>query len=326
MNGHPMDRYKIRKIIILVILFVLTLCVGEAQASRCLYVSSYHKGYEWNDGIERGMDKVLEGKCEIKRFYMDTKRHTDQSWAEQKALSAVQLIRTYKPDVVIAADDNASKYLVKPYFKDSPIPFVFCGLNWTIDEYGYPYRNTTGMVEVAPIRQLLKQIRVINPMVRSGFFISSAVPTEYKDFDYYKKLFAREGVSLYGQLVNSMAEWESAYKLGQKYDFIILNNNAGISDWNKHKAARFALNNAKTLTVTTYRWMMPYASFALTKLPEEQGEWAAKVALAILNGLSPRDIPVVPNSHWEAWVNPKILKKLAINFPKSLLLNAQEYQ
>lgn len=317
---------ELRIKIIFFILLLTSLCVSQAQAARCLYVSSYHKGYEWNDGIERGMDDVLKGKCEIKRFYMDTKRHTEQAWAEKKAISAVQLIRKYKPDVVIAADDNASKYLVKPYFKDSTIPFVFCGLNWTIDEYGYPYSNTTGMVEVAPIRQLLKQIRIINPTVRSGFFISSAVPTEYKDFDYYKKLFAREGVSLYGQLVKSMAEWESAYKLGQKYDFIILSNNAGISDWNKKRAVRFALAKARSLTVTTYSWMMPYASFALTKIPEEQGEWAAKVALAILNGLSPRDIPVIPNSHWKAWVNPKILKKLAINLPKSLLLSAQEYQ
>ena len=139
-------------------------------------------------------------------------------------------------------------------------------------------------------------------------------------------MFAREGVSLYGQLVNSMSEWESAYKLAQKYDFIILNNKAGIPDWDKNRAVKFALANAKTLTVTNYSWMMPYASFALTKIPEEQGEWAAKVALAILNGLSPRDIPVIPNSHWQAWVNPKILKKLAINLPKSLLLSAQEYQ
>ena len=39
-------------------------------------------------------------------------------------------IDAFKPDVVIAADDNASKYLIEPYFKDAALPFVFCGVNW----------------------------------------------------------------------------------------------------------------------------------------------------------------------------------------------------
>ena len=41
-------------------------------ASTCLYVSSYHKGYEWSDGIEQGIATVLKGKCKLDKFYMDT--------------------------------------------------------------------------------------------------------------------------------------------------------------------------------------------------------------------------------------------------------------
>ena len=313
---------------LVVILVTTALCLYGTQsyAEKCLYVSSYHQGYEWNDGIERGLEAILKDKCEIKRFYMDTKRHTAPGWAEQKALEAVQFIRAYKPDVIIAADDNASKYLVKPHFKDSPIPFVFCGLNWTIEEYGYPYKNTTGMIEVAPIKPLLKQIRSVIPTVKSGIFISASVATEYKEFDHYKKLFAREGVTLLGQLVDTMTEWEVAYQQAQRHDFIILSNNAGITDWDKSRAAEFALENATTLTVSTYDWMMPYVAFSLTKVPEEQGEWAAKVALSIMNGLSPQDIPIIPNRRWEAWVNPAIVRKLGITLPKSLILKAKEYR
>jgi ABC-type uncharacterized transport system substrate-binding protein len=297
-----------------------------ALATRCLYVSSYHQGYEWNDGIERGIERVLEGRCELRYFYMDTKRHPTSVWAEDKAREAVVLIADYRPDVVIVADDNASKYLVMPYYRDADIPFVFCGINWSIEEYGYPYRNTTGMVEVAPIRPLLKQIRRVLPAARLGLFLSASVTTEYKDYNYYKEVLAREGVSLFARLVSTMDEWERAYLQAQRYDFIILGNNAGISDWDKQRAAHFALKNAGKLAVSTYDWMMPYVAFALTKVPEEQGEWAAKVALGIIDGLAPGDVPIIPNRRWEAWVNPLIVQKLDIVLPESLRLKAREYR
>jgi len=309
----------------LALLFVAMLG-DQAWAARCLYVSSYHPGYEWNDGIERGLVSTLNGRCELKRFYMDTKRNTEPDWARRKAREAVELIASFRPDVVIAADDNASKYLVQPYFRNADIPFVFCGLNWSVQEYGYPYSNATGMVEVAPVRPLLKQIRRILATVRTGLFVSAGVTTEYKDYDNFKRILAREGVSLQARMVNTMAEWEQAYREGDRYDFVFLGNNAGIGDWDSARAEHFALQNARVLSVSSYDWMIPYAALAITKVPEEQGEWAAKVALSILDGLSPRDIPIIPNRRWQAWVNPAIVDRLRIELSPSLLLNARKYQ
>ena len=68
-------------------------------------------------------------------FRMDTKRNTDEEFKKTAALKAKAEIEASKPDVVIAADDNASKYLIQPYFKDASLPFVFCGVNW--DEKGF---------------------------------------------------------------------------------------------------------------------------------------------------------------------------------------------
>ncbi|MCP4577871.1 MAG: hypothetical protein GY846_16480 [Deltaproteobacteria bacterium] len=64
--------------------------------------------------------------------------------------------RIHFMDVVIAADDNASKYLIKPFYKDAGLPFVFCGVNWDASNYGFPYRNVTGMIEVAGAKELVK--------------------------------------------------------------------------------------------------------------------------------------------------------------------------
>jgi hypothetical protein len=100
--------------------------------------------------VERGVRSVLEGRCEVKQFDMDTKRYKTTTEIEQKAHEAKILIDTWQPDVVIAADDNAAKYVIMAFYKDHRIPFVFCGINWTVEEYGFPYRNATGMIEVAP--------------------------------------------------------------------------------------------------------------------------------------------------------------------------------
>ncbi|MES9974447.1 MAG: hypothetical protein ABW094_09315, partial [Candidatus Thiodiazotropha sp.] len=137
-------------LIALVLLFSASLS-GQAVANKCLFISSYHTGYAWSDGVESGLRETLGGKCELKQFDMDTKRHKDEVSKKEAARKARELIERWRPDVVITADDNAAKYVIKPFFKDHQVPFVFCGINWNVDEYGFPYSNTTGMVEVAPI-------------------------------------------------------------------------------------------------------------------------------------------------------------------------------
>ncbi len=316
-------RKKIQSITVsLYVLLCALTWLDIGQAATCLYVSSYHQGYEWNDGIERGMESVLNGHCTLTKFYMDTKRHPEPSFAEQKALEAKAFIETSKPDVVIACDDNASKYLVKPYFKDADIPFVFCGINWTVEPYGYPYSNVTGMVEVSPIKPLLKIITHTVPNAQNGKFLAADVPTQHKEFARIQKTYHQQGVTVTGVFVTTMAEWEAAYTEAQKADFIILSNIAGINDWAKERAVRYAFAQATKFTVTTYEWMMPYTMFAMTKIPEEQGEWAAKVATLILAGESPQHIPIVANSRWEMFVNPPLLAKAGFTLPPQIMHKA----
>ena len=76
---------------------LVAICLGltlfimpEASAAdkKCLFVSSYHQGYEWSDGVERGLRAVLEGKCEYRQFDMDTKRRKSAEEKKQSALEA----------------------------------------------------------------------------------------------------------------------------------------------------------------------------------------------------------------------------------------------
>jgi hypothetical protein len=60
------------------ILVVLSLFVTQhALAAKCLYISSYHRGYAWSDGVEKGVRSVLDGRCEIQQFDRDANRKCD---------------------------------------------------------------------------------------------------------------------------------------------------------------------------------------------------------------------------------------------------------
>ncbi|MCP4297952.1 MAG: hypothetical protein GY786_20380 [Proteobacteria bacterium] len=134
-----------------------------ANLKKVLIVNSYHQGYDWSDGIENGVLQALgidaeppfkSGYCndtlEVRITRMDTKRNQDSEYLEKKSLKVKNFIDTWAPDVVIASDDNAAKQLIMTHYKNSSTPFLFCGVNWDASVYGFPTRNVTGMVEVAP--------------------------------------------------------------------------------------------------------------------------------------------------------------------------------
>ena len=288
----------------------------------CLWVSSYHRGYEWNDGVERGIEEALAGKCRLERFFMDTKRNKEPAFGEAKAAEAVGLIERLDPDVVILSDDNASRYLAVPHLKGGGRPLVFCGINWEPESYGYPWPNATGMVEVAPVLPLLKEIKQAEPFPSRGLYLSSAVVTEQVDAEHYRRLFATAGVEVEVRLVSTMEAWIEGYRDGQEYDFLVLGNYAGIDDWDGERAARAAHRHARRITVTNYDWMMPYAMVGKIKMPEEQGRWAGEVAAELLAGAPIGDIPVVTNRRWNLYVNGSLLRRAGIKLDPSLLRSA----
>lgn len=295
---------------------------SPVYAATCLWVSSYHQGYEWEDGIGRGIAATLTGHCKVHRFLMDTKRNPDPEFGRKQGAQAFALVKSLKPDVIIASDDNASRYFVKPHLQNMGIPVVFCGINWTVAEYGYPSANSTGMVEFAPAIPLLEEIRRIIKNPVRGLYLSTDVSTEHIEFSWYKRLFAEESVIVDSYFVQTLAAWEKGYLQGQNYDFMILGPNAGINDWDQERAKRFALQHAHKLTVTTYDWMMPYTMMAMSKSPDEQGAWAGNVALEILRGMAPADIPIVPNRRWNLFVNLALVKQAGIKLRPDFLISA----
>ena len=250
---------------------------------------------------------------------MDTKRHKSEFYKKKIALKAKALIDSWKPDIVIASDDNASKYLIVPYYKDSKIPFVFCGLNWDATVYGFPATNVTGMVEDALYRQTIDILRRFARGDRIGY-LSSDVVTERKALKNISKRFKTNFTVRFAKTFDELKQ--AFLELQKETDMILIQECRSVLGFNHREMVQFVNKYTKIPTGALQRYRSQYALLTFAKVGEEQGEYAAKTALEILDGRPVRDIPVVANKKASIYLNMLLAKKLGIKFPLELIENA----
>lgn len=281
------------------------------EGKKILYVNSYHIGFEGSDPITEGIQTVLEKyRVDLRIIYMDTKRNHSEEFSKSAALKAKAVIEEFRPDVVIASDDNASKYLIMPYYKEADLPFVFCGVNWDASVYGFPYKNVTGMIEVALVSEILKHLKKYAKGERIGFIAGDTL-SERKNLEYYIKRFDIPFAQIY--LAKTFDEWKQSYlKLQSEVDMALMTSHVGIADWNDREARAFAESHVKIPIGTEHRWSMPFALVGVAKDFNEMGVWSAHAALKILDGVPPSKIPMTANKKGQLLFNARMADRLGI--------------
>jgi len=294
---------------------------GHFKGKKLLWVDSYHQGYEWSDGIEKGIKEVLvDSGVDLRIVRMDTKRNDSMEFGRKAGQETMTVLEDFKPDVVIATDDNAQKYFVVPYLKNTKLPVVFSGVNWDASMYGYPCQNVTGMVEVEPTAEILKLFRAYSKGNRIGY-ISGDVETERKIADYYNKVFFEGKMRLY--LVKTFEDFKREFlRALQEVDMLYLYNYTGIVPWDSAEVEEFLAQNTRVPTGSPNEFMAPFVIFTVSKLAQEQGSYAAKTALRILEGVDPASIPLTTNKRSSLTINLKMAKAAGIVLPVSILKNA----
>lgn len=290
------------------------------HGKKILWVDSYHEGYEWSDGIERGIREILSDTgVELRIVRLDTKRNTSPQFGRQAGENVLKAMQGFQPDVIIASDDNAQQYLVVPYLLHQDIPIIFCGVNWDASMYGYPVENVTGMIEVEPIEELVELMRGYANGSKIGYLCGD-VATERKIVSIYQQhLFHDDLIPYY---VDSMDEFKQNFlKAQEEVDLLIIPNHAGITDWDEDAAAEFIARHGRIPSGGVFDFMSRLVIFTLAKYPEEQGNYAATTALEILSGASPTSLPIRKNQRVRSTVNLRMADAAGIVIPVSLLSN-----
>ena len=301
--------------------YILLLCFlfsfVNAQ-TKVLYINSYHEGYKSAIIQTNAVKDILLPKNIVLKFvHMNTKQIKKDSLRKLEALKIKKIIQQWKPNLVIASDDAASKYVVKEYYRDAKLPFVFIGVNWSIKSYEYPYSNVTGQIEVELASELIEELLKYTDGVKVGF-ISGNSTTDKKALKHYEKELGMKFHKV--EFVKDFAQWKETYmSLQYSVDVLLFRSNSGIKNWDDEKAEEFIKQETKIPTGSVNTSMFQYVLISFAKDNYEFGEYASHTALLILNGASPSDIPITRNQRSKVSLNMTLGKKLNIIFPIELI-------
>ena len=81
----------------------------------------------------------------------------------------------------------------------------------------------------------------------------------------------------------------------------------------------FVNANTTIPTGSAYDFMAHCTLFTFAKVAEEQGFWAAKAALKILDGTSPSQIPLEKNKEGKLIINMQIAQAMNANIPFEII-------
>lgn len=317
-------KWVLRRILII----ALGWCLGnmvfaqDYKGKRVFILHSYSDQYPWTHTIHQTVRSILDG-AEITSsvFYMDTKNHSSEAEKLAAAQQAKLRIDQFKPDVVITSDDDAVRYVLMPYYKNSRIPFIFCGLNVEAGVYGLPYTNTTGILEVQLLSETVKNLQDYAKGPRIGTLALDGF-SEHERVENYHTQLGREVDRSY--FSRSVEEWQDSFlRLQHEVDMVILLNPKGLVGFDMEAAQAFVERNIRVPSGSYVPWMSKMSLLGITLIPEEQGAWAAQNTLKILGGQAPNSIPIARSKEGKLFINLKIAEKLGITFKSSLLRVAE---
>lgn len=310
--------------------FFLLLSVGRSETgppARILLLHSYHSDYPWVNAITRGVREVLSGEdIDLKIFYMDTKRRTSIDWKEKAGQMARDTISEWKPAIVIAADDNAQKFVTRRYAGLKSPLFIFCGVNEDPTKYGLPASNVTGLVERPYFRQSIDLALKLLPRLRTVAVISDKSPTSIGALRYMRD----ESIPLKvigWNLIDDFNTWKKRIKeycLQADalciYMYHTLQKEKGGEKISPSEVMKWTIENCSIPTIGFFDFAIEEGlAMGVVESGEIFGRRAAEIALDLLKGKFPADIPIRAIETGIPMVNPVTFKRLGLDIPPEKL-------
>ncbi len=326
---------KISTYIVLIftaLLFIVSLNGLYAKdTKKILIVHSYHPEYRWvveyRKGLMEGLQKYRSSVLKIEDFYLDSKRHPES--INKMAEKAYIFFKNNKPDVVIAADDPAQKYFVVKYLSNKvKTPVVFLGVNGNPEDYGYPSRNVTGVLERINIRADLGLIHTLVPEAKTfGIIMDSGLSSQaflhrwkVEDFNFgeikLKTLYIAESFEEWKMYIN---------KLEKDVDVIYILSYYTLKDrYGKYvkpeDVVKWYVKNCDKPEVTANLFSVKLGLLcSYGETGWQYGMVAGKMVVDILNGKPVKSIPVVESIRGLRAINRKRAKMLGITIPPDLI-------
>jgi PAS domain S-box-containing protein len=288
----------------LVFVFLNGLFAQFSEKHKILIIHSHNQGYEWTDNLQAGISKTLSQRKDLELFveYMDKTRHSDNDY-----LNLLESLYYYKYtkknrifDVIIVADDDAFNFIIERRSNLFPnIPIVFVGVDGFSPEKIINVGKITGVEVAAPITETVELALKLNPDIEKIVVVSGSRLSErilLNEFKEQSETFAHRIEFDYLSELEPEELTKSLKRLGENDIVFYL--------------SYLLTPSGKSLTVAEIMDLIKSSTdamiFTIRKFPIEfgaiggrivdsylHGEAAANIALDIINGRNPDNIPLV---------------------------------
>jgi hypothetical protein len=291
------------------LIFTLNSCESN---TKVIYINSYHQGYSPSDRVEDIIVDYLNTKSiDYRVCRLDFKRITAEEKRKNVRDSLLEIIKKFEPDYLICSDDAAVSYLIEPYFGNTEIPILFCGVNWSKDAYALNNNQVKGILEVLPLKACIDTMLNYFPNSEKIGILSERSLSEKNNTILLDTLYRNCGLVPEYCLVNNFEEWKAAFlEMNSICDIIYLPTNGAVKNWDKEAAKSFVLEKIKIPIITCDDFMMEYSAFGMTKIVEEQGEWIIHNLDKMIKGIKITEIENSSNTGATYYWSPVLAEKI----------------
>jgi ABC-type uncharacterized transport system substrate-binding protein len=299
-----------------------------------LVLHSYDTSYAWVRDVNIGINRVLNNKYQyqVRWYYMDTKRHPSPEFRKSAGIAARHAIEQMRPDVVIAMDDDAQKYVSRFFNHHADIKIVYAGVNNKASDYGFDKaKNVTGILERLPLAamkealQSASNLRALGRPVRLAYLgdMSETVAgdaAQVTGFDWAPHQLVKP------RFVSTWADWQrTILELSEQADVILL---TGYRRLTRSPTDPSLVPPKEVIAWTETNSKIPVfggngfytedgGMLAIGTSPYEQGEVAARMALdIILKGKKPNDIAQTTSEQFIVTMSESKMKVRHFELPK----------
>ncbi len=297
---------------------------GAEVRKSFLIINSYHPGFEWSDGLVRGISGALKAALDrpaVHIEYMDTKRYYDGPEGFHTAALADSYRRKYRSarfDLIFVTDDAAYRFFLRWGAELFPgLPMVFCGVN----DFKSADLNLscTGVVELTEYAPSIDLGRALRPEAKRLGVVTDASFNGISNRKKFEDLAAAyagvlEFVFFRRDSLDALLEDVRAFDAGGLIYFVDFYLDEGGRSYDYDLSVPAVVQAASCPVLYHADMYLPLGVLGgVMNRSEEHGALAAELALRILSGEDPGNIPPVNRSLARPLVRYPVLKRFGIS-------------
>ncbi|WP_310830663.1 ABC transporter substrate binding protein [Paenibacillus pedocola] len=298
----------------------------ELPPKNVLVLHSYHKGFAWTDDQGAGIEERLKSAAEqpvIYSEYMDWKRYPGNDNLKQFYQTIKLKYQSMHIDAIITTDDAALNFAIK-YRQEilDNAPVIFSGINELGVESLHDLNNITGVIEkINPVHTVQMALE-INPSLRKVYVLydnsESGLSTGQMVMEQISSLHPE--LQLYPMNRLSRQQILDQVSALPSDSIVLMTTYFSDSTGRTAEFDRFSSELGKSSSVPVYHiydFGLNHGAFGGSLISGIiQGQTAAGLAVRILQGERPDNIPVVNNSSVRNVFDYKELQRFHVSLKK----------